>query len=93
MERIASIVPGSLKLRGRERQIQIDKQSTRNKATIQSLAVKHVQVFVWLDLGLTHAVDMMFLVDNLPELGTDLDYQKRANTLSPGYHTDPLEDG
>ena len=53
---------------------QIDEDSTRNEATVHGLAVEDVEVLVWLHLGLAVGIDMVFLVNHLPELGTDLHF-------------------
>ena len=66
------MVPGSLHVSGNENRAQIDEDSTRNEATVHRLAVEYVEVFVGLHLGLAVGIDVVFLVNHLPELGTDL---------------------
>ena len=59
-------------MNGNENRAQIDEDSTRNEATIHGLAVEDVEVLVGLHLGLAVGVDVVFLVNHLPELGADL---------------------
>ena len=59
-------------MNGNENRAQIDEDSTRNEATVHRLAVEYVEVFVGLHLGLAVGIDVVFLVNHLPELGTDL---------------------
>ena len=66
------MVPGSLHVNGGENRAQIDEDSTRNEATVHRLAVEDVEVLVGLHLGLAVGIDVVFLVNHLPELGTDL---------------------
>ena len=71
---MVSMVPGSLCVNGNENYTQIDEDSTRNEATVHRLAVEDVEVFVGLHLGLAVGIDVVFLVNHLPELGTDLHF-------------------
>ena len=57
---------------GNENRAQIDEDSTRNEATVHRLAVEDVEVLVGLHLGLAVGIDVVFLVNHLPELGADL---------------------
>ena len=68
------MAPGSLCVNGSENRAQIDEDSTRNEATVHRLAVEDVEVLVGLHLGLAVGVDVVFLVNHLPELGTDLHF-------------------
>ena len=68
------MVPGSLHVSGNENRAQIDEDSTGNEATVHRLAVEDVEVLVGLHLGLAVGVDVVFLVNHLPELGTDLHF-------------------
>ena len=60
---------------------QIDEDSTRNEATVHGLAVEDVEVLVWLHLGLAVGIDVVFLVNHLPELGTDLGLSVQRGAL------------
>ena len=59
-------------MNGNENRAQIDEDSTRNEATVHGLAVEDVEVLVGLHLGLAVGIDVVFLVNHLPELGADL---------------------
>lgn len=71
---MASMVPGSLRQWGEgRRQIQIDKEGTRDVSAVESLGVVDIEV-LGVALGLVDAgvVNVVLLVDGLPELSTDL---------------------
>ena len=69
------MVPGSLHVSENEHRAQIDENSTRNEATVHGLAVEDVEVLIGFHLGLSVGIDMVFLVNHFPELGTDLGFR------------------